>query len=92
MSDTPTQPALPAGFNAGEDPISRPDLWTFFICICEGEVVTAFSFAKSVNPDHIAAFRSGPIFVEVGAQSDIPPAGSLWDGESFTAPSVIPEP
>lgn len=92
MSDTPAKPALPEGFNPGEDPISRPDLWAIFVCVCEGEAVTAFSFAKSVNPGHIAAFRSAPIFVEVGSPSDVPPAGALWDGQSFTAPPVTPEP
>lgn len=80
-----TDPTIPAGFNHGEDPVSRPDLWAFFVCVCEGEVVTHFAFAKSINPGHIAAFRSAPIFVEVTSPNEIPPAGTSWDGTQFSS-------
>lgn len=78
---------MPAGFNPGEDPQQRPDLWTTFVCVCEGEVVTYFQFANSVAQAEIAAFNTGVTFVEVPSGSPIPERGSTWDGTSFTNPA-----
>lgn len=79
---------IPAGFNDGEDSISRPDLWAHFVAVVEGEVFSHFSFARSVAEGTIAAFRSGPIFVEVASPADIPPTGTLWDGQTFIAAPI----
>lgn len=89
MPDTPTQPTIPAGFNPGESPSERPDLWAFFVAVCgdDNEVVTHFSFAKSVAGGAIAAFRSGVRFIEVERPSELPPAGHLWNGSSFVHPA-----
>lgn len=83
MSDVAS---YPLGFNEGESPKERPDLWTTFVCVCENEVVTFFQFANSVSQAEIAAFQTGVQMIQVPTEQPIPQRGYVWDGATFEAP------
>jgi len=82
-----TTSSMPAGFNQGENPKERPDLWTTFVCVCENEVVTFFQFANSVSAAEIAAFQTGVQMIQVPTEQPIPSRGSVWNGTTFETPT-----